>query len=401
MTMWDFYERYFVPLRESANGYGGRRVRGAAFSIYLNVTRSRRWRRRGRERVTQSRRWRLHVSFRAGSTSTPRAISKPSKARPRRTRRPRSRRFGAGACRSWARTGDCSTRRASKQIQTLLFGGSANQKTGEILEREREFDVDLPASELPVVEEERDEEVLVTKEEFYAKATAKLLKEECQRRDLKVTGTKQQLVERLRNADAGVIDEVIDEGPPPLSIAEIDALATVAQMKDELRKRSLKLSGKKDELRERLLEDSKSYKAPSTKEEKTGLHAVYEELDLKQLQAACHARSLEVPGESTREQLLALLTDDDSYTAQLSKHSISSPKTFSLPSTPKKAKRKLTVRSVGLVPQKFTQSGWASCTADVLRDLAGTPKEQKWGRLQCVRGRSRGRGGLRGPGRVV
>ena len=268
---------------------------------------------------------------------------------------------------------------SSKQIQTLLFGGSANQKTGEILEREREFDVDLPASELPVVEEERDEEVLVTKEEFYAKATAKLLKEECQRRELKVTGTKQQLVERLRNADAGVIDEVIDEGPPPLSIAEIDALSTVAQMKDELRKRSLKLSGKKDQLRERLLEDSKSYKAPSTKEEKTGLHAVYEELDLKQLQAACHARSLEVPGESTREQLLALLTDDDSYTAQLSKHSISSPKTFSLPSTPKKAKRKLTVRSVGLVPQKFTQSGWASCTADVLRDLAGTPKEQKWG----------------------
>jgi hypothetical protein len=58
---------------------------------------------------------------------------------------------------------------SSKQIQTLLFGGSANQKTGEILEREREFDVDLPASELPVVDEERDEEVLVTKEEFYAK----------------------------------------------------------------------------------------------------------------------------------------------------------------------------------------------------------------------------------------
>ena len=159
---------------------------------------------------------------------------------------------------------------------------------------------------------------------------------------------------------------------------EIDALSTVAQMKDELRKRSLKLSGKKDQLRERLLEDSKSYKAPSTKEEKTGLHAVYEELDLKQLQAACHARSLEVPGESTREQLLALLTDDDSYTAQHETFDIVAEDLLAT-STPKKAKRKLTVRSVGLVPQKFTQSGWASCTADVLRDLAGTPKEQKWG----------------------
>ena len=37
---------------------------------------------------------------------------------------------------------------SSKQIQTLLFGGSANQKTGEVLETEREFDVDLPEEEL-------------------------------------------------------------------------------------------------------------------------------------------------------------------------------------------------------------------------------------------------------------
>ena len=156
-----------------------------------------------------------------------RAISKPSSARPRGTR------AALETFRSWCvsvmgRTGGCSTP-PLKTDPDVLFGGSANQKTGEILEREREFDVDLPASELPVVEEERDEEVLVTKEEFYAKATAKLLKEECQRRELKVTGTKQQLVERLRNADAGVIDEVIDEGPPPLSIAEIDALGTVAR----------------------------------------------------------------------------------------------------------------------------------------------------------------------------
>ena len=136
----------------------------------------------------------------------------------------------------------------------------------------------------------------MTKEEFYAKATAKLLKEECARRELKVTGTKAELVERLRNADAGIVETVQDEGPPPLSIAEIDALNTVAEMKDALRARSLKLSGKKDQLRARLLEDSKSFKAPAQKEEKTGLHAVYEELDLKQLQAACHARSLEVPG---------------------------------------------------------------------------------------------------------
>ena len=47
----------------------------------------------------------------------------------------------------------------------------------------------------------------MTKEEFYAKATAKLLKEECARRDLKVTGTKAELVERLRNADAGMLKQ--------------------------------------------------------------------------------------------------------------------------------------------------------------------------------------------------
>ena len=59
------------------------------------------------------------------------------------------------------------------------------------------------------------------------------------------------------------------------------------------------------------------------------------------------------------------------------------------------------MRSVGLVPQKFTQSGWASCTADVLRDLAGTPKEQKWGDAYSAFGGGREGEGLRGPGRCV
>mmetsp|Transcript_13417 Transcript_13417/g.35678 ORF Transcript_13417/g.35678 Transcript_13417/m.35678 type:complete len:818 (+) Transcript_13417:728-3181(+) len=338
VTMWDFYEKYFVP-------FGNLLTDMEAVGIHVDA---------------------------AGHLQAVERQAEEDKEAALET-------FRSWCVSVMGEDGRLFNPASSKQIQTLLFGGSANQKTGEILEREREFDVDLPASEIPEVEEERDEEVLVTKEEFYAKATAKLLKEECARRELKVTGTKAELVERLRNADAGIVEQVTDEGPPPLSVEEIDALSTVAQMKDELRKRSLKLSGKKDQMRERLKKDAESYKAPSQKEEKTGLHAVYEELDLKQLQAACHARSLEVPGSSTREQLLALLTDDDSYTAQLSKHSISSPKTFSLPSTPKKSKRKLTVRSVGLVPQKFTQSGWASCTADVLRDLAGAPKEQKWG----------------------
>merc|ERR1719506_1174536 len=101
-----------------------------------------------------------------------------------------------------------------------------------------------------------------SKEEFYEKATKPQLKEECSRRSLKVTGTKAQLIERLRKADAGIVEDASPDRPPPLSDDEIDTLlradATKPALQNALRSRGLKVSGKKEELRERLKEELQS-----------------------------------------------------------------------------------------------------------------------------------------------
>merc|ERR1719327_2063414 len=98
-----------------------------------------------------------------------------------------------------------------------------------------------------------------SKEEFYKKAMKPQLKEECSRRSLKVTGTKSQLIERLRNADAGIVEEESLDMPPPLSEDQIDALDTKVALQNALRSRGLKVSGKKEELRQRLKEDLRSF----------------------------------------------------------------------------------------------------------------------------------------------
>lgn len=96
------------------------------------------------------------------------------------------------------------------------------------------------------------------KEDFFLKATSEQLKKECARRSLQVTGTKAQRIERLRKAAAVIAEEELIAGeewsdlPPPLSAEEIDALDTVAAIKDALRSRGLKLSGGREELRQRL-----------------------------------------------------------------------------------------------------------------------------------------------------
>lgn len=337
VTMWDFYERYFVP-------FGGLLTDMEAAGIYVDAK---------------------------GHLQAVEKAAEKDKVLALKT-------FMDWCISIMGEDGRLFNPASSKQIQTLLFGGSANQKTGELLEREREFDVDVPFDDAPV--EVVSEEVSVTREEFYTKATAKLLKAECVKRSLKGTGTKAQLIERLRNADAGVLVEVLigtEDAPPPLTSAEIHELSTAKVMKDALRARGLKLSGKKDELRQRLLDDSAAFKPP--KAAATGLHAVYAALDVPQLESACHVRSLEVPPAATRDQLLAMLTDDDSYAAVLTTHAQASAQTFSLPASSRKTKRKLLVKSMGLQPQKFTATGWASCTADVLRDLAGRPKDGVWG----------------------
>ncbi|CAM9468731.1 unnamed protein product [Chrysoparadoxa australica] len=78
------------------------------------------------------------------------------------------------------------------QVQTLLFGGSKNEKTNEILPETRVFKVERSAEEL--------EEIAANEDEYSNMVTAQL-KEICKERGLKVSGTKAKLLDRVRGLE--------------------------------------------------------------------------------------------------------------------------------------------------------------------------------------------------------
>ena len=145
MTMWDFYERYFVPFGNLLTEWRPSGPRRSVFNILerdavaamASISR----RLRVSRDDTSMGRGGIHVDAAGHLQAVERQAEEDKEA-------------ALETFRSWCvsvmgEDGRLFNPASSKQIQTLLFGGSANQKTGEILEREREFDVDLPASELP------------------------------------------------------------------------------------------------------------------------------------------------------------------------------------------------------------------------------------------------------------
>jgi len=373
-TMWDFYERYFVP-------FGKVLTDMEAAGIYVDAA--------------------SHLADVEKAATADKAAALKT--------------FRDWAVERMGPDGALLNPASSKQIQTLLFGGAMNQKTGEYLETEREFDVDLPPELRPDGDDGESDVLLVGRDEFYALATAARLKEELKKRGLKLSGTKADIVARLRDDDAtpaaaapaAEADAAPPAGPPPLAFEAIEALPTVAALKDALRARKLKLGGKKAELRQRLVDDLGAYRAAAASAAASAapapppaapahpIHAVYAGLDDAGLRAAAKARCLDVPRGAPRDLLLAALTDDDAYAASLAAFLDSAAaeaalgaapaapppplddgELFEVPRPAAKRTRKLLVRSVGLTPAKYTTSGAPSCTADVLRELAGRPTDE-------------------------
>ncbi|KAH8079485.1 hypothetical protein JL720_9226 [Aureococcus anophagefferens] len=272
-TMWDFYERYFVP-------FGKVLTDMEAAGIYVDAA--------------------SHLTDVEKAATADKAAALKT--------------FRDWAVERMGPDGALLNPASSKQIQTLLFGGAMNQKTGEYLETEREFDVDLPPELLPDGDDGASDVLLVGRDEFYALATAARLKEELKKRGLKLSGTKAEAIE---------------------------ALPTVAALRT---RSALKLGGRKAELRQRLADDLGAYRAaaasaaasaapaPAPAAAAHPIHAVYADLDDAGLRGGGAAPAA-------------------------------------------KRTRKLLVRSVGLTPTKYTTSGAPSCTADVLRELAGRPTD--------------------------
>ena len=163
------------------------------------------------------------------------------------------------------------------------------------------------------------------------------LKALCKEYNLKVSGSKTVLQERLREA---YIREAKARLEPAPSADDGYELMEVDDLQDVLRTRGLNTKGIKSVLIQRLREDSKTLSElmKATPEEK-----------LSSLVAVLEAASKE------SLTLQEYLQEKDLLSGQNSKFV------------------NVTITSLGLEPEKFTAGGAPSVTADVLRKLAGSP----------------------------
>ena len=175
----------------------------------------------------------------------------------------------------------------------------------------------------------------------------------------------------------------------------------VDQLKALCKECGLKVSGKKSDLQGRLRGHFLASSEHSNNDD-------YTTMSIEDLQNACITRSLS--DEGTRKQLIKILQDDDEYSKQLiasevpkdedgykkisealaahamtDKNGILSQimnEVNEKANTPSKFVD-VTITSIGMEPDKFTAGGSPSCTADVLRNLAGDPFSDppKYGRV--------------------
>jgi len=183
---------------------------------------------------------------------------------------------------------------STQQIQTLLYGGAKNQKTNEYLPHQRDFDIDNSSggddkgNDTEVTTPPEPAFTYVSRDEFAQRAKNDELKAELRKLDEPVTGTKAELQarflaatdpaerqRRLRPPPLGDATTKEEEAlatttttttpttttknvpPPPLKDATDEApidTMTVRQLKDALRARGRALTGRKADLKARLLE---------------------------------------------------------------------------------------------------------------------------------------------------
>ena len=143
---------------------------------------------------------------------------------------------------------------------------------------------------------------------------------------------------------------------------------TIAELKDLLRERELKLSGKKPDLVARLLENDVSNSDSSS--DGGGL---YGNMPTEELMDVCIARGLTwdtCGGDATkeRESMLDALHKDALYMQDVNRAAVeSSGKVLEKP----KKFRELVIKTLGFSPKEFTPAGQPQANAPALRRLAG------------------------------
>jgi hypothetical protein len=229
---------------------------------------------------------------------------------------------------------------SSVQLITFLFGGAPNSKTGELTEDVRVFKV--PREEISDAAMEayrkRDEAQLaklspedVPHEDELDHMTAVQLKALCKEHGLKVSGKKADLQERLRGhfllgAPADDFDSMSDE-----------------DLSDACKARGLKETGTRKALLQRLRQDSSFTSELNAAMREKGKDAI-----------AIISKALEKAAQKNGAI--------GEFLSDIKQKHQADPKYV-----------EVTIRSLGMTPEKFTTGGSPSATADVIRKLAGDP----------------------------
>jgi len=232
---------------------------------------------------------------------------------------------------------------SSTQLGTFLFGGARNEKTGEETEKVRVFKAlreEIPDDAIEAYRE-RDEYngSAVPKKDNFEHMTNVQLKSCCKELGIKVSGKKSELQERLRGhflaqtkeneveTDRDDFDDMPDE-----------------DLRHALLARGLENSGTRKQLLDRLRDDS-AY--------------------TMELLSAAHTKDKN--SYNVISQALKAAADKDGGTLK----EILSEVQQKLSAAPKFVE--VTITSLGMEPSKYTSGGAPSCTADVIRKLAGDP----------------------------
>ena len=263
---------------------------------------------------------------------------------------------------------------SSVQLTTFLFGGAENVKTRE------------PTEEVRVFKTAR-EEISDAAMEAY-----RMRDEQWKAQKTPEEGTWRYVSVLLALTMLLPLTECVSFYLAEPEKDDLDHM-TAVQLKALCKEHGLKVSGKKADLQERL---RGHFLLSAQDDSPSKVGDDFEEMSDDDLRDACKTRGLQETGK--RNQLLDRLRKDSSYSAELL--AAMSPKDKNGYQIISKAledaangnseikdilseiKQKsnaepkyvdVTVRSIGMTPEKFTNGGAPSATADVLRKLAGDP----------------------------
>ena len=148
-----------------------------------------------------------------------------------------------------------------------------------------------------------------TKKSVVKGPTIKELREKLKAVNLPVSGKKQDLIERLADFDAGNIKPKALDTASAIAGGDYSVM-NVKMLKEKLKEKGLKLSGKKSELVQRLTESDNDGGSDDESDEEGPNYKTY---TVKKLRGELKARGLKVKTGDKKEDMIKYLEDDDEH----------------------------------------------------------------------------------------